>query len=368
MPSILWLNWRDITNPESGGAEVLTHEIAKRLVSRWNYEITLFTSYFLNSFEQEYIDGIKIVRQGGKYSVYRNAQKYYKKNQSNFDLVIDEINVKPFLTPKFVNGNKPILALIHQISPEQFLLELPFPLSYIGRYYLEKKWLSYYKNIPTLTVSNSSRKDLEALGFSNVCIIPQGLSVKPRENLGQKETSPTVVFIGRLKKHKLPQHALLAFSLIKKKLPSAKLWVIGDGYLRRKLETKFRVEDVTFFGHVDSEMKYYLLSRAHLVMVPAIREGWGLVVTESNAMGTPVIAYDVPGLRDSVRDGHTGIVVKENSPEGLSSSAINLLLNHSILEKYSSNCLSYSKQFSWDISAGVFEKKVKAAIAFGSHR
>jgi glycosyltransferase involved in cell wall biosynthesis len=367
MPNILWFNWRDITNPEAGGAEVLTHEIAKRLVSRWNYDVTLFTSYFRNSSKQECIDGIKIVRQSSKYGVYRNAKKYYEKNKSNFDLIIDEINVRPFLTPKFVKGEKPILVLIHQISPEQFLLELPFPLSYIGRYYLEKKWLSYYRKIPTITVSNSSRKDLEDLGFSRVCIMPEGLSVKPRDNLGQKEPTPTIIFIGRLKKHKLPHHALIAFSLIKKRIPNAKLWVIGDGYMRKKLETKFKVEGITFFGHVSSELKYNLLSRAHLVMVPAIREGWALVVTESNAMGTPVIAYDVPGLRDSVIDGHTGILVKENSPPGLSSSAVNLLRNNSILEEYSLNCLSYSKQFSWDISAGIFEKKVKDAIASGSH-
>jgi glycosyltransferase involved in cell wall biosynthesis len=359
MPNILWFNWRDITNPEAGGAEVLTHEIAKRLVSRWNYEITLFTSYFRNSSEQEYIDGIKIVRRGGRYSVYRSAKKYYEKNKHNFDFIVDEINVRPFLTPKFVNDEKPILALIHQISPEQLLLELPFPLSYIGRYYLEKKWLSYYKHIPTITVSNSSRRDLEELGFSRVCIIPEGLGVKPRDSLGPKEPSPTLVFIGRLKKHKLPHHALLAFLLIKKKIPNAKLWVIGDGYMRKKLEARFSAKDVTFFGRVDSELKYNLLSRAHLVMVPAIREGWALVVTESNAMGTPVIAYDVPGLRDSVRDGHTGVLVRENSPEGLSSSAINVLRNHNLLEDYSSNCLSFSRQFSWDISARIFEKKVR---------
>src|SRR5919107_4405277 len=235
MPNILWFNWRDITNPEAGGAEVLTHEIAKRLVSKWNHEITLFTSSFRNSSKQEYLDGVKIVRQGGIYGVYRRAKKYYKKNKSDFDLIIDEINVRPFLTPKFVNDQKPIIALIHQISPEQFLLELPFPLSYIGRYYLEKKWLSYYRQIPTITVSESSRKDLEGLGFSSVCIIPEGLGVKHRDSLGPKEPSPTLVFIGRLKKHKLPHHALLAFLLIKKKIPNAKLWVIGDGYMRKEL-------------------------------------------------------------------------------------------------------------------------------------
>lgn len=365
MPSILWLNWRDITNPEAGGAEVLTHEIAKRLVKEWNYKITLFTSCFRNSAGEEYIDGIRIVRRGGKYGIYRSAEKYYQENKGNFDLIIDEINVRPFLSPKFVNGKKPILALIHQISPEQFLLELPFPLSYLGRYYLEKKWLSYYRDIPTVTVSDSSRKDLKELGFTKVSVIPEGLSVRPRDNLGPKEISPTLVFIGRLKKHKLPHHALAAFLLVKKKVPNAKLWVIGEGYMRKKLETQFRDEGITFFGHVDSEMKYNLLSRAHLVMVPAIREGWALVVTESNAMGTPVIAYDVPGLRDSVRNGYTGIIVKENSPEGLSTSAIDLLRDYHTLKEYSLNCLSFSKQFSWDITASIFENKIKNTLASG---
>jgi glycosyltransferase involved in cell wall biosynthesis len=368
MPNILWFNWRDITNPEAGGAEVLTHEIAKRLVNKWNYRITLFTSYFRNSSKHEFIDGVRIVRQGGKYGVYRSAKKYYEKNKRDFDLIVDEINVRPFLSPKFIKDEKPILALIHQISPEQFLLELPFPLSYIGRYYLEKKWLSYYREIRTITVSESSRKDLEGLGFNKICVMPEGLSIKPRDNLGQKEPSPTLVFIGRLKKHKLPHHALLAFSLIKNKIPDAKMWVIGDGYMRKKLETKFKVKDITFFGRVDSELKYNLLGRAHLVMVPAIREGWALVVTESNAMGTPVVAYDVPGLRDSVRNGHTGMLVKENSPEGLSSSVVNLLQNYNLLEKYSSNCLTFSKQFSWDISADIFEKIVRDTITSTAHR
>lgn len=49
-------------------------------------------------------------------------------------------------------------------------------------------------------------------------------------------------------------------------------------------------------------------------MLPAVRQGWRLVVIESNAMGMPCIAYTVPGLIDSVRHGETGILVKENSP------------------------------------------------------
>jgi glycosyltransferase involved in cell wall biosynthesis len=357
------MNWRDLKNPEAGGAEVLTHEIASRLVEK-GYEITLFTSQFPGALPSENVGGVQTVRQGGRYTVYDRARKYYKKNKGNFDLIIDEINVKPFLTPKYVKDEKPILTLIHQISPEQFMFELPFPLSLLGRYYLEKKWLSYYKEIHTVTVSTSTKKDLEKLGFRRISIIPEGISVKPLDNPAQKESSPTIIFIGRLKRHKLPDHALRAFSIVKNHIPEAKLWLIGDGYMRKKLETKFGTEDVTFFGHISSEQKYNLLSRAHLVLVPAIREGWALVVTESNAMGTPVVAYNVPGLRDSVKHNETGILVEDNSPASLASWAINLLKNRTLLEKYSSNSLLYSRQFNWDISTNVFENSIRDAIRY----
>jgi glycosyltransferase involved in cell wall biosynthesis len=359
---ILWLNWRDLKNPEAGGAEVLTHEIASRLVEKGNYEVTLFTSSFPTALPYENINGLDIVRQGGKFSVYGKAKKYYKQNKNNYDLIIDEINVKPFLTPKYMKNEKPILALIHQISPEQFTFELPFPLNYLGRYYLEKKWLSYYKEILTVTVSISTKKDLERLGFRRIAIIPEGIGIKSLDDPAQKESSPTIIFIGRLKRHKLPDHALHAFSIVKNHIPEAKLWVIGDGYMREELETKFGAKDVTFFGHISSDLKYNLLSRAHLVLVPAIREGWALVVTESNAMATPVIAYNVPGLRDSVKHNETGILVEDNSPAGLASCAINLLKNRPLLEKYSINSLLYSRQFSWDISTNVFENSIRDAF------
>jgi glycosyltransferase involved in cell wall biosynthesis len=350
----LWLNWRDIKNPEHGGAEVLTHEIATRLVRNRGHAITLFTAHFPGALIAENVEGIYTIREGGKYTVYNKAKKYYKRNKNYYDLVVDEINVKPFLTPKFVR-EKPILALIHQISPEQFLYELPFPLSYIGRYYLEKKWLSYYKEITVVTVSNSSKQDLSALGLKNIFVIPEGLGAVPLSDVPQKESNPTLIFIGRLKRHKLPDHAINAFSIIKNELPDAKMWVIGDGYLRTQLE-KLSIKDVKFYGYVSSEMKYDLLKRAHLVLMPATREGWGLIVTEANAMGTPVVGYNVPGLRDSIKDGETGILTKENSPDCLASSAIPLLKNPQLLENFSYKALQFSKQFDWNTTCNIFDK------------
>jgi glycosyltransferase involved in cell wall biosynthesis len=173
-------------------------------------------------------------------------------------------------------------------------------------------------------VSDSTKADLGEIGFKKVYIVPPGLNVTPLSNVKEKETSPTVVFIGRLKKTKLPHHALQAFSIIKREIHDAKMWIIGDGYLREELESS-NMKDVTFYGYVSNEKKYDLLSRAHIIIVPAVREGWGLIVTEANAMGTPAIGYDVHGLRDSIRDGETGIIIKERSPAAMAQQTILLL-------------------------------------------
>lgn len=350
---ILWLNWRDIKNPDSGGAEVLTHEIANRLAKK-GHEITLFVSSFVGSEKLESMNDVDIVREGGKFTVYGKARNYYKNNKNRFDIIVDEINVKPFLTPKFVK-EIPVVALIHQISPEQFTYELPFPIGIIGRYFLEKRWLSNYKNISTVTVSESTRKSLSALGFKKISVIKEGLSVLPLAEPVKKEDEPTITFLGRLKKHKLPDHAIMAFKKIKEDLPNSRMNVIGDGYLLEKLK-QMTIRDVTFHGHISNKQKFDILSRSHLVVVPAVREGWALVVVESNAMGVPVIAYSVPGLVDSVQNGINGILLSQNTPSEMAKTAVSLLNDKSRLNKLTESSLEYSKQFDWDISTQQFEK------------
>src|SRR5690606_17977674 len=118
-------------------------------------------------------DSVSIVRSGNKYQVYKRAIDYYRKHQDSYDLIIDEINTRPFLTPKFVK-DKSIIALFHQMAREFWFYETPFPLNYIGYYYLEKRWLSNYRDIPTITVSKSSKRDLEELGFNKIFVVPEG--------------------------------------------------------------------------------------------------------------------------------------------------------------------------------------------------
>jgi glycosyltransferase involved in cell wall biosynthesis len=349
---ILWFNWRDIRNPEAGGAEVITHEVMERLAKK-GHEMTLFTARFKGCELNENINGVDIIREGNKYTVYKRAEDYLKAYEHNYDLVIDEINTRPFLTPKFV-GEKQVIAVIHQLAREFWFYETKFPLNYIGYYYLEKKWLSNYKNTITVALSNSTKMDLEELGFKRVFIVPPGLNVVPLSDVKEKEAKPTLVFMGRLTKAKRPNHALQAFSIIKREIPDAKMWIIGDGYFRKKLESS-NIKDVTFYGYISNEKKYDLLSRAHIILVPGVREGWGLIVTEANAMGTPAIGYDVHGLRDSIRNGETGITVREKTPASMAKQAVSLLRDPNRLFNYSKNALEFSRQFSWDNTANLYE-------------
>ena len=187
----------DILNPSFGGAEVVTHEIAKRFVQEGN-AVTLFTSKFEGCKEEETVDGIKIYREGNRYTVYWEARKYYNKYfKGKYDVIIDEINTVPFFTPKFAKNGEKIFVLIHQLAREFWFHETKFPVNLLGYYFLENRWLKVYKNIPTLTVSNSTKKDLESLGFKNIFVIPEGLKFKPLEKIPEKEKEQLHSHCGR---------------------------------------------------------------------------------------------------------------------------------------------------------------------------
>jgi glycosyltransferase involved in cell wall biosynthesis len=360
---ILIFNWRDIKNPEGGGAEVFTHENAKRWVKKGN-EVTLFASEFKNCKKEEFVDGIRIVRAGGKYSVYQKAKEYYKKyfSKENFDVVIDEINTRPFLAPKFVKNGEKIIALIHQLAREYWFYETPFPLNLIGYYFLEERWLKNYKEIPTVTVSQSTKNDLIGLGFKRIYVVSEGISFKPVRKIPRKERRPTIIYVGRLKRAKRPDHAVKAFEIVNREIKDARLWVVGDGYLREYLR-KIASKGVKFFGRVNEKKKIELMRKAWILVNPSVREGWGINVIEANACGTPAIAYDVPGLRDSIVDGKTGLLVKENgNVEKLAEAIIKVLEDEKLRKKLSKNALEYSKKFSWDKSAEEFLKVIEGVV------
>ena len=352
---ILIYNWRDIKNPMAGGAETYTHEIAKRLTSK-GHEITWFTAAFPRCKNEEKLDGVRIVRSGSALSVYRQVRICYDRRfKDQFDVVIDEINTRPFMTYRYVDV--PIVALIHQLAREFWFHATPFPVSVLGYCYLEKHWLRPYRNMPTITVSESTKQDLERLGFEDVTVVLNGFDVPPIESSPKKEDDPTLLFVGRMTKTKRPEHAIRAFSYVRRQMPSAQLWMIGDGPLLNRLRTRWRLPGVEFFGRVSETQKYELMRSAHVILVPSIREGWGRIVTEANLQGTPAIGYNVHGLRDSIRDGETGYLCQPD-PAQMGEVSIRLLRDTDDQHRLARAALVWAKELTWDRSAQQIEQRL----------
>ncbi len=360
---IAWFNWKCIKHPEAGGAEVFTHEVARRIAGM-GHEVTLITSRPKGLPLREEVDGYTVLRSGNKFTVYLNAKKLYEKYLENrVDVIIDETNTLPFFTIIYVR--EPVIALIHQLAREYWFLETKPPLSIIG-YLMEPQYLKLYKNVPTVTVSNSTKEDLERLGFKKIHVVPEGLSIKPLNELPDKEEDPTIIFLGRLRKIKRPDHVVKAFIEVVREEPQSKLWIVGDGPLRRRLEKTVEKNglssNVVFHGRVGDEEKVRLLRKAHVLVLPGVREGWGLVVIEAYSQGTPAIAYDVPGLRDSVRHLKTGILVPQGNIRLLAKSMIYVLQNNKLREKLAREALEWSKQFDWNNTAMELLKVIKTYI------
>lgn len=357
--SIVIMNWRDVRNPSAGGAEVFTHEVAKRWAAQ-GHAVSLVTSGFEGGAAEETLDGVRIIRRGGPLSAYRHARRVFLEEfRSRCDILIDEVNTRPFLTPKYAPGGVRLFALIHQLAREYWSYETPFPVSYVGRHWLEDRWLRPYVDVPTITVSASTKADLESLGFRHVEIVPEGLSATPLAAVPEKLGEPTLVYVARFKRVKLPDHALEAFRRIRERIPGARLWMVGDGYLLPAMRRR-APPGVAFLGHVSEEKKYELLRQAHLLLFPAVREGWGLTVIEANACGTPAIGYDVPGLRDSIVDGQTGFRVPFADVAAMADRAIWLLGHPAEYRAMASQALEGSRQFSWDRTAEAMMRIVAA--------
>jgi glycosyltransferase involved in cell wall biosynthesis len=324
------------------------------------HNVTLFSSYYLGSKQEEILDGIKIIRRGDQYFGVRLAgYSYWRKNKNNYDLVIDQFHGIPFFTPLYVK--KPILAVLQEVAREVwFLNELPQPFKWVVGvlgYLLEPLIFVFYKKVPFMVGSNSAMTDLVEMGIAqnNITVVPHGVIIKKPEPLPEKEKISTVVFLGALTKDKGVEDALKAFAILDKN-GRFQFWVIGKGsteyqnYLKR-LCRKLDIQDkVKFWGFVSQEEKFDLLARAHLLINPSVKEGWGLVNIEANAVGVPVVAYNTAGLIDSVKAGVNGLFSSSNTPQSLAEKGQKLLENRDLYSDLAKKAIGWSSQFSWQSS------------------
>ncbi|MBI2021327.1 glycosyltransferase family 4 protein [Candidatus Daviesbacteria bacterium] len=358
---ILVLSWKDTKHPLSGGAEQVMHQHMKSWAQA-GHQVYLFSSNFYQAKRSEKIEHVQIIRQGSQVlGVHLAGILYYLKHRNQFDLVVDQFHGLPFFTPLYVK--KPKLAIIQETAREVWFLNfLPWPLNWIVGligFLTEPLIFKLYRNVTFMTASESTYNDLIKLGISpkKIIIVPHGLKGINRQLNLKRPKTPTISYLGTLSKDKGIEDALDCFEILNK-TGNFNYWVIGKSetasYTKRieKMAQKLGlINKVKFWGYVSDKMKYKLLSKSHLLINPSVREGWGLVNLEANLVGTPVVAYNSPGLVDSVKDNVTGIICQKNTPQQLAEKVTEILNNKARYSKLQKGAYLWGKKHSsWNKS------------------
>lgn len=198
-------------------------------------------------------------------------------------------------------------------------------------------------------------------------IIPEGIDIEPLESLEsvEKYETPTLLSLGAIRSMKRTLDQLRAFEIAKRSVPNLRFLVAGnadDRYGKKFLEAIEKSsykDDIEYLGRVSIEKKRELMQRSHLISVTSVKEGWGLIVSEAASQGTPAVVYTVDGLRDSVRDSETGVIVSENTPEHLAEGIVNLLRNQSEYDRLRRNAWEWSRELTFDRSYEAFLEILK---------
>lgn len=348
---MLIVNWRDIRNPEAGGAEVHLQEVSKRLV-RDGFAVVQYSHAFPGAPAVETLDGVEVHRTGGAFLFNYTAWFHIKSwiTEHAIDVVLDDSNKIPFLLP--LRSPKPVLARFHHLFGSSIFKEAGLaPALYVRLF--EALIGPVYRRTRVLTVSESTRAELAEKGITRATLAPNAIDKAIyRVVPGLAKEPGLIVHIGRLKKYKRLDLLLEAVAEVRKRLPGARLLIGGTGDYREALESRARGlglgEAARFLGRVSEEEKVRLYNRAQVFVNSSLKEGWGLTTIEANACGTPVVATDVPGLRDSVRHGETGFLVPFGDVGAFARAIAVLLEDRDLAARMREKALEWAAGHDWE--------------------
>jgi glycosyltransferase involved in cell wall biosynthesis len=348
------VNWQDRENPQAGGAEAHLHEIFGRLARR-GHKVVLLCSGFDGAPARVLLDGIDVHRVGTRYSFPVSAWPYWRRVLASDtpDVLIEDINKVPLLTPRW--GARRTVALVHHLFGATAFTEASLPVAAVV-WASERPLGWFYRGLPFQAVSESTRLDLVARGIpaSRITVIHNGVDIHTlTPEASTRAPEPRFAYLGRLKRYKQVDLIVQGFAALEH--PSATLHIAGTGDDRPRLEALARSLDlghrVRFLGFVSEAEKLALLRAAWALVFTSSKEGWGITNLEAAACGTPVIASDSPGLRDSVRHGETGYLVPHGDVAALAGAMRTLADAPELVATLGRRARAFAETFTWDRAA-----------------
>lgn len=346
---ILFVAWRDLANKLAGGSEVLIDTLAAGLGER-GHDVTLLCA---NPIEPRRYD---VRPNGGTVSQYARAPLSYLRNYRDADLVVDVANGLSFYSPLW--RRRPSICFVNHIHTEQWNQWFPAPVAAIGKTLEQRAMPTAYRNRLFVAVSPSTADGLEALGVdrSRIRIIINGTHLP--DSVGTESADPLFVGLGRLVPHKRFDLALKAWEQVRPHV-GGRLVIAGQGPERSRLLAAAG-PGVEIPGRISDQERDDLLASAWLMVHPASHEGWGLVITEAAAHGTPSLAFRVPGLRDSVVDGMSGILV--DRPEEFAATWRRIAEDPIVRGRLREGARKRAMACTWDATVDTFEEICEEAV------
>ncbi len=366
---ILVVNWMDRENPQAGGAEIHLHETFRRLAKR-GHSVTLLCSGWEGAAPRTRLDGIDVHRTGSRYTFPLRAWPYYRAHlRAGWDVVVEDLNKIPLFTPTW--GPAPVVPLVHHLFGATAFQEASLPVAALT-VALEWPLPRAFYGLPAIAVSPSTRDDLVRRGLraADIAVIPNGIDLDwyaPDDSV-PPFPEPSLLFLGRVKRYKGVDLILEALGRLRSDgFPGIRLRVGGRGDDLPRLRTRaaeLGVDGaVDFLGFVPEEEKRTLLRRSWVHVLTSAKEGWGITVLEAGACGTPTVASDVPGLRDSVRDGRTGLLVPHRDVPKLTAALRRVLGSSELRGSLGKAAREFSQGFGWDETAARVEEVLEGAAS-----
>ena len=346
------LAWRDLDDVEAGGSELHASTVAARWAAA-GIEVVMRTSHAAGSPPRAIRNGYEIVRYAGRYLIFpRAVAAELFGRHGRRDALVEIWNGVPFLSPLWARGHR--ATWLHHVHEDMWPMVLPPKLARAGQL-LERRFAPpFYRRTPIVTLSESSRAhilDRLRLPADNVHVVPPGID--PGFSPGAEAPDPTVVAVGRLMPSKNFPALLDAMAAVRRKVPNARLRIIGEGYERPNLERRIAelgaAEWCTLEGRVAPEVLLEAYRSAWIVASTSRAEGWGMTLTEAAACATPAVATRIPGHTDAVVDNVTGLLVDRN--DELAPAMVRLLTDHDVRQRQAAAALTRSAHFSWDRTA-----------------
>ena len=358
---ILLTNWNDRENPQAGGAEIHLHALFGRIAG-WGHDVHLIASGWPGCAPWAVVDGMQVRRVGGRHSFALRGRGAVRQalrgvgGEGTFDIVVEDINKVPLFLP-LVTG-LPLVAIVPHLFGTTAFAEASVPMA-AAVWAAERPIPWVYRNAQFHAISESTRDDLVRRGIRSerIVVIHPGVDADhyAPDPSTPRATRPTFLYVGRLKRYKGVELALRALAQARVQRSDMTLEICGAGDDRPRLE-RLAAElglgpAVRFLGFVSEEEKRRLLRRAWAVVFPSPKEGWGITNVEAAACGTPAIASDSDGLRESVRDGVTGFLVPHGDVPALADRLLALAAGPALVDRLGRAARGFAEGLSWDAAA-----------------